>query len=189
MATVGNPDDMSGVPSPQPAMMRPDLTFTMKGLLGDHLLRASGPNQYLKSVTVGAEDITDTPREFKTGDRVTITLTSRASTVEGNVADASGAASADAGIMIFSDDKASWRFNSARLRRSTVDANGHFRIAGLMPGRYFVAALPRERLNMPMNADPAFFEELSKVATSLTIGEDEERKVDLKIVAGKGDQH
>ena len=189
MATLGNPDEMAGVPSPQPAVMRPDLTFTMKGLLGDHMLRASGPNQYLKSVTVGAEDITDTPREFKTGDRVTITLTSRASTVEGTVADASGAASADAGILIFSDDKAAWRFNSARLRRSTVDANGHFRIPGLMPGRYFVAALPRERLNMPMGGDPAFFEELSKVATSLTIGEDEERKVDLKIVAGKGDQY
>lgn len=183
MATIGNPDEMSGVPSPQPAVMRPDLTFTMKGLLGDHMLRASGPNQYLKSVTVGGEDITDTPREFKAGDRVTITLTSRASAVEGNVADAAGAASPDAGILLFSDDKASWRFNSARLRRSTVDANGHFRIPGLMPGRYFIAALPRERLSMPMNGDPAFFEELSKVATSLTIGEDEERKVDLKIVA------
>ena len=188
MATVGNPEDMSGMQSPQPAVVRPDSTFTMKGLLGDYMLRASGPNLYLKSVTVGAEDITDSPREFKAGDRVTITLTSRASTVEGNVADTAGAASPDAGILLFSDDKASWRFNSARLRRSTVDSTGHFRIAGLMPGRYFIAALPRERLSMPMTPDPAFFEELSKVATSLTIGEDEERKVDLKLVAGKGDQ-
>jgi hypothetical protein len=188
MASVGNPDEMSALPSPQPAVVQPDSTFTMKGLLGDYLLRASGPNQYLKSVTVGAEDFTDTPREFKAGDRVTITLTSRASTLEGNVVDATGAAAVDAGIMLFSDDKASWRFNSSRMRRSTVDSTGHFRIAGLMPGRYLIVALPRERLNVPMGGDPAFFEELSKVATSLTLGEDEERKVDLKLVAGKGDQ-
>lgn len=160
----------------------------MKGLLGEFLLRASGPNQYLKSVTVGSEDITDSPREFKANDRVTITLTSRASTLEGNVIDATGAASTDAGIILFSEDKASWRFNSTRTRRSGVDANGHFRVAGLMPGRYFVAAVPRDRLNLPTSADTAIFEELSKEATSLVLGEDEQRQVDLKVVAGTGGQ-
>lgn len=188
MASLGNPDEMAGVQSPQPVVVQPDLTFTMKGLLGEYMLRTMGPSQYLKSVTVGGEDITDTPREFKTGDRVTITLTSRASTVEGNVVDATGAASVDAGIVLFSDDKASWRFNSVRTKRSAADANGHFRLAGLLPGRYFIAAAPRERLNMPLNGDPTFFEELSKVATSLTLGEDEERKVDLKLVPAKGAQ-
>jgi hypothetical protein len=188
MAMVGNPDDMSGVQSPQPALVKPDLTFTMKGLMGDLMLRASAPNQYLKSVTVGGDDITDSPREFKASDRVTITLTSRASTLEGNVVDGSGAPSTDAGIMLFSDDKASWRFNSSRMRRSTSDPNGHFRILGLMPGRYLIVAVPRDRLSMPMTGDTAMFEELSKVATSITVGEDEERRIDLKLVAGNGAQ-
>jgi hypothetical protein len=98
---------MPGVPSQQPALVKPDLTFTIKGLLGEFLLRTSMPNQYLKSVTVGSEDITDSPREFKTNDRVTISLTSRASTLEGNVTDATGAASTDASIILFSEDKAS----------------------------------------------------------------------------------
>ncbi len=187
MATVGNPDEMSGLQGPQPAVVTPDLTFTMKGLMGEFLLRASGPNQYLKSVTVGSEDITDGPREFKANDRVTITLTSRASTLEGNVIDATGAPATDAGIILFSEDKASWRFNSTRTKRSAVDQNGHFRVSGLMPGRYLVAAVPRDRLNVTP-ADTAFFEELSKEATSLVLGEDEQRRVDLKVVAGNGGQ-
>jgi hypothetical protein len=188
MATVGNPEEMSGLQSPQPAIVKPDLTFTMKGLMGEFLLRTAAPNQYLKSVTLGGEDITDTPREFKAGDRVTITITSRGSTLEGNVVDAAGAASTDAGIMAFSEDKATWRFNSTRTRRSVVDADGHFRVPGLMPGRYLVAAVPRDRLNMPMSGDTTFFEELSKVATSVVLGEDEERRVDLRVVTGSGGQ-
>jgi hypothetical protein len=188
MATVGNTDEMPGLPPPQPALMKPDSTFTMKGFMGEFMLRASGPNQYLKSVMVGAEDITDSPHEFKASDRVTITLTSRASTVEGNVVDGAGGPSTDAGIVLFSDDKASWRVNSARMRRTNVDAGGHFRITGLMPGRYLIAAVPRDRLSMPMTADTALFEELSKVATSLSLGDDEERKVDLKVVTGNGGQ-
>jgi hypothetical protein len=188
MATVGNPEEMPGLQSPQPAIVKPDLTFTMKGLMGEFLLRTGAPNQYLKSVTMGGEDITDTPREFKAGDRVTITITSRASTLEGNVVDSAGAASTDAGIVVFSEDKATWRFTSTRSKRSPVDADGHFRVPGLMPGRYLVAAVPRDRLSMPMGGDPTFFEELSKVATSVVLGEDEERRVDLKVVTGSGGQ-
>jgi hypothetical protein len=184
MATPGNPEEMMGVRSPQPALVTPDLTFTMKGLLGEFLLRASGPNQFLKSVTLGGQDITDSPREFKANERVTITLTSRASTLEGNVTGATGETSTDAGVILFSEDKAAWRFSSTRTRRSVVDANGHFRLAGLMPGRYLVAAVPRDRLNVPPTASTALFEELAKDATSLVLGDDEQRRVDLKFTAG-----
>ena len=82
---------------PPPAVASPDLTFTLKGLMGEFLLRSNAPDQYLKSVTLGGADITDTPREFKTGDKVTIALTSRASTLEGTVTDAKGEPSTEAG--------------------------------------------------------------------------------------------
>jgi hypothetical protein len=191
MAVMGNPDDMAGLQTPQPALVKPDMSFTIKGLLGEFMLRPAfqiAPNHYLKSVTVGNEDITDKPREFKSNDRVTITLTSRASTVEGNVTDVAGAPSTEAGVILFSEDKAGWRFNSSRVKRSPVDPSGHFRLAGLLPGRYLIVAIPRERLSMQIGNDTAIFEELSKVATALVIGEDEERKVDLKIVPGSAGQ-
>ncbi len=187
-AQIGDPDNMGGmIPTPQPAMVAPDLTFTMKGMMGEFLLRTSAAGQFLKAVLLsGTEDITDTPREFKAGDRVTMILTSRASTLEGNVTDAKGQPT-DAGLILFSEDKASWRMNSFKTRRSGTDQAGHYKITGLMPGRYFIAAVPRERLNMPSGGvDTAFFEQLSKEATSLVVGEDEQRQVDLKVVVGDG---
>jgi protocatechuate 3,4-dioxygenase beta subunit len=185
-AMIGDPSENMGmgIPMPQPAVVGQDLTFTMKGLMGELLLRANMPMQYLKSVTVNGTDITDTPREFKSGDRVTITLSSRAATLEGNVTDAAGAPVREAALLLFSDDKASWRSNSIKTRRSIVDANGHYRMMGLLPGRYFIIAVARERLNSLM--DPSVFEELSKEATSLVVGDDEQRQVDLKFVPSTG---
>ena len=42
----------------------PELTFTMKGLHGELLLRSSGPGMVLKAVMAGGRDVTDTPHEF-----------------------------------------------------------------------------------------------------------------------------
>ena len=183
MAQMADPENNMGMPGPQPATVTPENTFTMKGMSGEFLLRGSAPGQYLKRVMLGAEDITDTPREFKTGDKVTLVMTSRASTVEGNVTDAAGKPVADAAVMIFSDEKSAWRMNSTRTRRAGVDLNGHYRAMGLMPGRYYVIATTRERLNIPgMNVDPSFFEQLVKDATTFVVGEDEQRQVDLKMV-------
>jgi protocatechuate 3,4-dioxygenase beta subunit len=186
-ASAAGPEDMMGMPTPEPAVVSPDMTFIMKGMVGEFVLRAGAQNQFLKAVMLGAEDITDNPREFKTGEKVTLVLTSRASTLEGDVTDAAGKPVTDAGLMIFSEDKASWRMNSSRTRRAGAMQNGHYRVTGLMPGRYFAVAVPRERLSMPTAAmDTAFFEQLAKEATSFVIGEDEQRTVDLRIVSSPG---
>lgn len=191
-ASAADPESGMGMTNPQPALVGPDLAFTMKGMMGEFVLRAGAQGQFLKAVMLGAEDITDTPREFKNGDRVTILLTSRASTLEGNVTDAAGkpTTTSDAGIIFFSDDKASWRINSSKTRRTGIDPAGHYRLTGLMPGRYLVVAVPRERLNALVPGVDAtdFFEQLSRDATSVVVGEDEQRQVDLKVVANPGGQ-
>ena len=136
---------------------------------------------------IGAEDITDTPREFKNGDRVSIVMTSAASTVEGTVTNAKGEPVTDASLLIFSEDKASWRFNSLRTRRGAVDASGHFRLTGVLPGRYYAIAAARELINVPSTMqDAAFFEALIKEATAFVVGENDQRQVDLKFVASIG---
>ena len=90
-------------------------------------------------------------------------------------------------IVLFSDDKALWRSNALRTRRTGPDSAGHFRMTGLLPGRYYVIALPTERVVTlgPMN-DPSIFDALSKEATTVVLGEDEPRQIDLKIAAGGG---
>jgi hypothetical protein len=183
MAVPLSLEDSAGVPSPQPATIREDATFALKGLMGEYGLRVSIPNQFIKSVTVNGQDVTDVPREFKSSDRVTITVTSRVSTIEGNVTDIRDVQLAEAGIILFSEDKASWRFTSIWMKRTGLDANGHFRIIGLLPGRYYIAAVPRQRLTLPAGGDTTgFFEQLAKEATSVVVGADEQRTVDLRLL-------
>jgi hypothetical protein len=187
-ATQGDPAGSIGAPLPPPALVNPDFTFTMKGMSGEFLLRAGAPNNYLKSVQVGGQDITDTPHEFKAGDRVTLVLTSRASTLDGTVTDADGKPTNEAAVILFSDDKAAWRANSIQTRRSGTDANGTFHITGLLPGRYYLLALSRERMNgLTLGTDPSVFEALAREATTVALGENEQRQVDLKVSAGGGD--
>jgi protocatechuate 3,4-dioxygenase beta subunit len=189
-AQMGDPENNMGMPGPQPATVTAENTFTLKGMTGEFLLRGNAPGQFLKRVMLGAEDITDTPREFKTGDKVTLVMTSRASTVEGNVTDAAGKPVTDAALIIFSDDKAAWRMNSVRTRRSSINpTTGQYRATGLLPGRYYIIATTRERLMVPsMNVDSSFFEQLTKDATTFVVGEDEQRQVDLKLVVPTGDR-
>jgi protocatechuate 3,4-dioxygenase beta subunit len=179
-------DSMMFRMSPQPVLVGPEQTFTMKGLMGEHVLRVAASNLYVKSVTLdGGDDVTDTPHEFKTNDRVVMTVTSRVSTLEGTVTDAKGGVATDTGIVVFSEERGSWRTSSTRTRRAMTDAEGHFRVNGLMPGKYLVIAVPRERLTVvPGGADAVLFEQLSKDAVSVVIGDDEERKLDLKVVEG-----
>ena len=187
--SMGNPESGMGMSMPPPAPVTPDLTFTMKGLHGELLLRSSGPGMYLKSVTVGGRDVTDTPHEFKNGEQVTLVMSTRASTLEGSVTDATGKPVLDAAVLVFSEDKAAWRPNATRTRRGGIDPTGKYRVTGLLAGRYFVVAVPRERLNVPtMNQDAAFFEQLSKEATPFVVGDDEQRQVDLKMAAATGGQ-
>jgi protocatechuate 3,4-dioxygenase beta subunit len=182
-ASASTSNDAAGVPSPPPATVTEGYTFTLKGLMGEYVLRTGVASQFLKSVTVNGQDVTDTPREFKASDRVTITLTSRVSTIEGNVADTGDVQLAEAGIIVFSEDKASWRLSSISTKRTGLDPKGHFRITGLMPGRYYIAAIPRQRLALPgAEGDTAFFEQLAKEATSVVVGIDEQRTVDLHML-------
>jgi hypothetical protein len=174
--------------SPQSAVVSSDLTFTLKGLAGEFVLRTGGTNQYLKAVMLGGEEITDTPHEFKQGERVTLVVTTRASTLEGAVTDDKGQPVNDATVMLFGEDKSSWRNSSIRTRRMSPDITGHYLITGLLPGRYFAIAVPRDRLAAFSfgQVDPSFFEQLAKEATSVTVAEDEQRQVDLKVATGSG---
>jgi hypothetical protein len=92
----------------------------------------------------------------------------------------------DIPVMMLSEDKTSWRGNSTRTKRGMSDATGHFRITGLQPGRYYILAAPRERLNVPFSVDPSFFEALTKDATTILISEDEQRTIDLRVVTPSG---
>jgi hypothetical protein len=186
-ASPGDPENMSGLQMPAGVQVAPDLTFSMKGLAGELLLRASAPGNTLKAVLVGAEDVTDSPREFKTGDRVTLVMTARTGTIEGALTDSVGKPTTDASILLFSDDKASWRNNSIRTRRGSADPSGRYRLTNVLPGRYILVALTREAMMAAGPLNDATFEALAKEGTTVVVGEDEQRQVDVRVSSGGGD--
>lgn len=185
----GSVEQPCDLPSPPNPIITSDLGFALKELGCPYLVRAelTGSSYVLKSVTLQTgEDITNVPRQFTTGDRVTIMLSSRTSTIDGRVLDAGGKAVPGGAVMTFDQDRSAWIAGGTGLRQAAVDGDGHFRVAGLLAGTYYIVAASRERLGAPAGFGPDFFEELSRSATVVTLGDNEHRSVDLKMAAPGG---
>jgi carboxypeptidase family protein len=181
---------MSFGPSPS-TTTGTDGTFTLNDLIGPLLIRGgaaggrSGSSGYtLKAVMLGGTDITDTPVEFKAehSKHLEVVLTSRASTLEGAVTQDNGEPANDVMVLLIPEDKASWRMGSPRMRMTAPQKEGRFTANQVLAGRYHVIAVPREGFYLSSDTGPEFFEALVKEATSVTIGEDEKRTVDLRVV-------
>jgi hypothetical protein len=175
-----------------PAAVTTDLTFTLGRLAGQILLRPNGRvmnNWFLKAVLLGTQDITDVPTEFREEDstRLQVVLTTRASELTGTITNDKGEPVANCNVVLFGEDKAGWFPWSIRFRTVRPDRDGRFSIKGLRSGRYYLIALPPERSFNAQAVDAATLEPLVKEATALVLGEEEQRRVDLKVVAKGGD--
>jgi hypothetical protein len=82
--------------------------------------------------------------------------------------------------MAIPEDKAFWKVGSSRMRM-TGAMKGKFELRGMLAGRYHVVAVPRGRLYLNSDTEPEAFEALIKEATTVVIGEDEKRTVDLRV--------
>jgi hypothetical protein len=175
----------------RPTTVGSDLSFTLRRLAGEVLLRPNGramDKWFLKSVLLGSQDITDVPTEFRTEDsgRLQVVLTTRASELTGGVTNDKGEP-VRCTVVLFGEDKTSWFRSSIRFRTAWTERDGRFSLKGLRPGRYYLVAVPPERsFNSQTTLDAAAFEALAKDATALVLGEDEQRVVDLKIATNSG---
>jgi len=159
------------------------LGFFANDVYGQRLVRVSElPKGWVvKAVMLGGADITDVPTVFRRehDGRVEIVLTSRSSTVEGQIR--SEADTGEATVYVFSDDRSAWSMSSPRTVYSDVPEGGRFTVSGLVAGRYYAIAIARDGFRPPPTAGPAFFELLSRDATAFTIGDDERRTLNLTL--------
>jgi hypothetical protein len=167
-----------------------DLTFTMRRMAGEWLLRPSGralSGWALKAVMLGDTDITDVPTEFKAEDsgRLRVLLTDRASELAGSVTNDKGQPAA-CRVVLFGEDKATWFSASIRFRLGFAGRDGRFSVKGLRPGRYYLIALPPERPIDDQSVDAAMLGSLIREATVVVLGDDEQRVVDLKLASKEG---
>lgn len=148
---------------------------------GQYLIRANAMRGWrMKTVYADGRDVTDEPIDVK-GQHVTgvnIIFTDRISVVSGSVRDARGQAAQNATVIAFSTDEKLWHSQSRHIDSARTDANGVYRLAGLPPGTYFVTAA--EDVDQGEWFDPAFLHQIKEGASRVTIGEGDQRSLDLK---------
>jgi hypothetical protein len=163
-----------------------DGKFTLADLHGSLYVRLMVPRREwaLQSVMLGATDITDTPVEFRKehSGHLQIVISTRAAAIEGVVTGEDGTPAEQMTVLVFPEDKTSWRFGSPRIRTAVSAKEGRFVITGLVAGRYHAVAVPARSFTMSPDVSPEFFEALARESTRFVVAQDERRVVDLRVV-------
>ena len=130
-----------------PVTVAPDGTFLLKDLFGPRLLRVTRlpAGWALKQALLDGVDTTDTPVDFKGGDRareLRLLITPRTNGVTGVVRDPAGRPMSGARVVAFSRDEQTWKFRSRLIKAAETGADGRYVIEGLLDGAYHIAAVP-----------------------------------------------
>jgi hypothetical protein len=110
-----------------------------------------------------------------------VRLTARPSRIEGRVRDESGRPTTDCAVLLFSTAPTDWVPSSTRIKLAQIQSFGEFTFTDVRSGSYRIIAVPQARLTQPLYR-AALLDALGSDATDLTIGEDERRTVELRLV-------
>jgi hypothetical protein len=165
-----------------------DGTFQLRGLAGQQMIRVGNipAGWTLKSITLGAEEITDGPYDFKTGHDLTgltITLSDKSTTLSGVVKTSRGETVKDYVLVIFPDDAKLWGGQSRFVRIARPNQEGAYSLKGLPPARYLAAAV--ESLETGTQNDPTVLEGLRSTAKSFTLAEGQTLTLDVPMSASQ----
>jgi hypothetical protein len=140
----------------------------------------------LRSAVIDGHDVLDTAIDIRSGQTVqgvTITFTDQPTEISGTLLDGANKPTPGFSIVVFSTDRATWTPGSRRISPPIqVSSDGRYRVTGLPPGEYFLAALTDYE---PGDlGDRNFLEQVAAVAMRLTINEGEKKVQDLKLAGG-----
>ena len=137
----------------------------------------------LKSVTLNGIDITDRPFEpsGKSQAGLEVTLTNRVTTLSGSVQSTQDQPAKEYTVIVFPEDTQRWQAPLAQryIRRARPDQQGTFKLTGLPPGRYLVAAF--ENIEEGTEMDPEYLTRIQSVATRTELLEGGTQTVSLKL--------
>ena len=126
--------------------IRPDWTFELSSVFGPTRLALSAPDEwYLKSVTVDGIDAAEEPFTFDaTGSsrsNMEVVISGGAASVSGRVLDDRKQSVSDYSVIVFSADPQRWYYRSQHVKLARSGLDGTFKVAGLPPGEYWIAAV------------------------------------------------
>jgi hypothetical protein len=168
------------------ATTRPDGTFIFDGV-GPGKWRVTGAslprNWSLRSAVLAGRDTLDVPLEIRLGQPVAdlvVTMTDQPTELTGTVLDASGRPTSEYSMLAFSTERSLWTTAPRRVSGAArLSSDGRYRISGLPPGEYYLAALTD--FDPAQLADASFLESLIPAAAKVTIGEGERKVQDYSI--------
>ena len=133
-----------------------DGTFTISpSNPGSRVMAAVGSRHfdswYLKSVTFGTRDVTDTGFIPTSGASLQIVMSPNAASVEGQVLDKDG--KPFSGAHVFTIPEESRRTRRDLFQSATSDQRGYFEIRALPPGSYKVIAVEDDETSPPFDAE------------------------------------
>jgi hypothetical protein len=111
---------------------------------------------------------------------IQVIVTSRVTTVTGQLADDKGAPVADGTVLVFADDATKWWEDSRWVRAVRPDQQGHYEIKGLPPGDYLAIAL--DYVEDGQWNDPEYLESIRRYARRIALTEGEAQSPRLQIV-------
>jgi Carboxypeptidase regulatory-like domain len=170
---------------PRTVEVSADGAFTIANLFMPVIIRQAGQREWrLKGVFLDRADITDRPTEFQPRDsgHLEVLLTAKLSRIEGRVREERDKPITDCAVLLFSSTPADWIPSSSRIKVTQLQGGGEFSFPDVRPGSYRIIAIPQARLTGGSPHRPAFLEALITDATDVTVGEDERRTVDLRLV-------
>jgi hypothetical protein len=173
-----------GAPAAPRAIVTKPSSFQFLSVMpGPYVLTVTPPaaGWTLKSAMANGQDLADAALELKIGEDltgVTITFTDRPTEFAGRLIDPSGRPVSKYSIVVFTADRSMWRPYSRRIRAVSPATDGSFRVTGLPPGDYAVAAA--EDVEAADLADPAFLSQLLTSAVKFTLAEGEKKRQDLR---------
>ena len=170
---------------PAPVSPQADGRFTFTGVPPGRyrVAIASAGAWSLRSAILGGRDTLDELLVVPPGQPISdlaLTVTDQPTEVSGTLVDASGRPAAGYVVIVFSSDRAHW---TIAPRRSSgivrIGSNGSYRVTGLPPGEYYLAALIDA--DAQDVSDPSFLDQLVPVSLTITLFEGERKQQDLRV--------
>jgi Carboxypeptidase regulatory-like domain len=165
-----------------------DGRFYLTGLHGPMRFSATSlpDGWYLKSVTIAGADVTDVPFDFgsvaQTLEGAEIVLSTKGATIAGVATDGPNTPASNFVAVAFSTSRESWTNGSRQVKQQRSDGNGSFKIEGLPPGDYWVAAV--DRLEPGNWLTPDNLDALVPGSARVTVREGQVLSTDLRLLRG-----
>jgi protocatechuate 3,4-dioxygenase beta subunit len=176
----------SFVPARVIGSTQPDGTFIFDGIGPGkwRVTAAALPTGWsLRSAVVAGRDTLDVPLDVRPGQPIanlTVTMTNRPTELTGTVSDAAGQPTSQYSMVGFSTDRSLWLTAPRRVSGAArLSSDGRYRITGLPPGDYYLAALGD--FDPAQLGDPSFLESLVSSAVKVTLGEGERKVQDFTV--------